>query len=229
MTTSVEDYLKTIYKVQLETQDLVKTQTLSDQLKITPASVTEMVKKLATKGLVSYSPYQGVALTPRGVDEGKKMVRRHRIIELYIHQLLNVPWDQVHDEAERLEHAISDSLINRMEEVLGFPEFDPHGDPIPQKDGRMPVHLKEIVLMQCPVSFRGTVVRISHDEKGFLSYLDQVGIHIGSVLEVSVQYAFDQSLDVIRESESVHLTHFVSQHIWVVPHEEKTSCKKGDL
>ena len=133
MEVSTEDYLKAIFNLQQVDSGTVKTLAISERLKISPAAVSEMLRKLSDKGLVNHAPYRGVSLTKKGVQSGRNMVRRHRILEMYLYKVLDFPWDQLHEEAERLEHAASDALIDRLEEKLRFPKFDPHGSPIPER------------------------------------------------------------------------------------------------
>ena len=129
---SKEDYLSTIYKYR-DADGTIKANKIAEKLSISNAAVTDMSKKLAKDGYINYEKYKGINLTDNGEEYAKSMVRRHRIWELFLHQIIGMPWDKVHDEANLLEHSASDELISRMEEMLDFPEFDPHGDPIPGK------------------------------------------------------------------------------------------------
>jgi len=133
-TKAVEDYLKTIYEIQSQ-QGKVATTVLADRMNVAPASVTGMIKKLANMHLVSYERYQGVTLTDAGEKIALEVLRHHRLVELYLAEALGVPWDQVHDEAEKWEHILSEDLEDRMDEALGHPTTDPHGAPIPTRDG----------------------------------------------------------------------------------------------
>src|SRR5690606_2599676 len=129
---SKEDYLSAIYKFRDENGE-IKPNLIAETLEISNAAVTDMLRKLSTDGFVVYKKYKGIKLTSEGENYAKNMVRRHRIWEVFLHQIVGLPWDKVHDEAHNLEHSSSDELINKMEEMLDFPEFDPHGDPIPGK------------------------------------------------------------------------------------------------
>ena len=134
---SKEDYLSAIYKYR-ESDGMIKAHRIADKLSISNAAVTDMLKKLANDGFVDYKRYKGIKLTKNGEEYAKNMVRRHRIWEVFLHQIVGMPWDKVHEEAHNLEHGASEGLINRMEEMLDFPAFDPHGDPIPDKNGSLP-------------------------------------------------------------------------------------------
>src|SRR6187397_835360 len=134
VTRAVEDYLKAIYKLQREGEP-ASTNAIAEALNIRAASVTSMLKWLSTEGMADYTRYQGVQLTDKGLAEALRVIRRHRLVELYLHQYLDVPWDRVHPEAEQLEHAITPYLEERIDARLGFPQFDPHGAPIPTSAG----------------------------------------------------------------------------------------------
>jgi DtxR family Mn-dependent transcriptional regulator len=131
---SKEDYLSAIYKYRGKNGE-IKANLIAEKLQVSNAAVSDMLKKLSSDGHIKYEPYKGVKLTINGEEYAKKMVRRHRIWEVFLHQIVGLKWDEVHDEAHKLEHSTSDKLLNKMEEMLDFPEFDPHGDPIPSKDG----------------------------------------------------------------------------------------------
>ena len=190
---------------------------IASKMGITRGAVTLMVKKLAEKKYLNYSRYYGVKLTSKGKSLGHGMLRRHRLIELYLNQKLDVPADAVHSEAELLEHSMSDYLIDKIDIALGYPKFDPHGDPIPQKDGSFPSHKDVKVLSDCVSNDSGKIVRISCDDQQFLQYLSSYNIALNEVIKVNDCYAFDQSMDVLVGNKKHHLTSFDSQHIWIVP------------
>lgn len=138
MKQSTQNYLKTIFSLsENQFNTIVKVSDISKKLDVSPAAVSDMVKKLEQSGFVKSQPYRGLSLTQSGWKIGCNMVRHHRLWEAFLHIELGIPWDKVHDEAERLEHACSDTLINKIEEKLGYPKFDPHGNPIPDRDGNM--------------------------------------------------------------------------------------------
>ncbi len=143
------------------------------------------------------------------------MVRRHRIWEMYLHQILGFSWDKVHQEAEQLEHASSDELVNRLEEVLGFPQYDPHGDPIPSKEGVFPKEIKCIPLSKCIVGEHVTVVRVSDFDTSFLNYIDTLGIQLQLSLVVAEVRAFDHSCVIQIGERRESISEFTAQHIFV--------------
>ena len=214
---SKEDYLKHIFLL-LETQsEPIKTTTLSERLKVSPAAVTDQTQKLSAAGYIKYLKYKGVLLTNKGHKVGKNMVRRHRILELFLHQILSLSWDTVHAEAERLEHAVSDTLINQMEIKLGFPQFDPHGDPIPSIQGVIPCHNEGVLLSQTRVGQMYEVARVLSDGSDFLNYLDKVALSIGQKLEVSGHHEFDHSVVVIIQKRPITLSQFTASQVVVSP------------
>ena len=218
----LEDYLKVIYVLSHVSNDPVRTSDIAQKMAITRGAVTLMVKKLADKGFLNYSRYQGVELTKKGAVLGHSMLRRHRLIELYLHQKLDVSSDAVHVEAEALEHAVSDYLIDKIDVALDYPKFDPHGDPIPQKDGSFPSHKDVKKLADCKQDEFGRIVRLSCDDQSFLKYLQSYNIQLNQRIKIKQCYSFDQSIDVMVNKKQHHLTSFDSQHIWVVP------IKKGE-
>jgi DtxR family Mn-dependent transcriptional regulator len=186
-TESVQDYLKTIYVLE-ESGPQVSTSAIADRLSVSPASVTAMVKRLADRGLLRHHPYRGVTLTERGRALGQEVLRHHRLIEAYLHKALGISWDRVHDEAEVLEHALSEELEDRMAELLGHPTRDPHGDPIPPKRGRH-TELIHAPLVSCG---RGParVERVSDRDPSVLRYLNRLGIVPGTAISVEEHSPF---------------------------------------
>ncbi|RAP30279.1 metal-dependent transcriptional regulator [Candidatus Marinamargulisbacteria bacterium SCGC AG-414-C22] len=209
-----------MYVLSLEDDGIIRSSDVASRLKLTRGAVTSMIKKLVDKGYVQHLPYQDIQLTVKGRDVGHKMLRRHRLIELYLYDKLNVSDDAVHVEAEALEHAVSDFLIDQMDKALGFPQFDPHGDPIPQKDGSFPSHEHVKVLSDCTENEAGKVVRISCDDQSFLQYLQANQIALNQQIKIQKWYDFDRSMDVVVNQQLRHLSSFDSEHIWVVPIKE---------
>ena len=216
----VEDYLKVIYVLSRIKKGPVRTSDIASKLSITRGAVTLMVKKLADKRYLNYSRYQGVVLTRKGKDIGHSMLRRHRLIELYLNQKLDVSADAVHVEAEALEHAVSDYLIDKIDIALDYPKFDPHGDPIPQKDGSFPLHQDVKKLADCAEHDFGRIVRLSCDDQAFLQYLQSHNIQLNQHITIQTFYSFDQSVDVLVGKTQHHLTSFDADHIWIVPIKE---------
>ena len=178
LTGPVEDYLKTIYEIGRGTVS-VATNDIAQRLAIAPASVSGMVRRLADQGLLSYERYRGVTLTEQGRRAALRTIRRHRIIESYLSSALNYPWDRVHDEAERLEHAASDELVDRMAEAIGEPVVDPHGAPIPSREGLMD-ETEYVSLGELSAGYGARVVRVSDDDPEMLRYLAELAIVPGA-------------------------------------------------
>lgn len=184
MSVTTENYLKAIYaQSESARAGLVSLGEVAMALGVTPGTVTTMMKNLSDAGLVDYRPRSGVLLTEPGRRAALEVIRRHRIIELFLVRVLDLDWASVHEEAEELEHAVSDRLLDRMDEYLGFPSADPHGDPIPTADGRMPARVG-VSLADVGVPGRVTVVRVDNDESDFLEYLASVGLVPGTDVAV---------------------------------------------
>jgi DtxR family Mn-dependent transcriptional regulator len=193
---TVENYLKAIYlgaATLAEGQRLLPMGQLASALRIAPGTATTMVKTLAESGLVEYEPYTGVTLTPAGEKLAAMVVRRHRLIELFLVQILGFGWDEVHDEAEQLEHVVSDRLIDRIDEMLGRPAADPHGDPIPDAEGTFrPQNVQS--LLTCPLDTPVTVTRIVDQDKAFLRFIESHGLKPGQSIRVEARDAASDSV-----------------------------------
>jgi DtxR family Mn-dependent transcriptional regulator len=180
---AMQDYLKSIFELAGES-GLASTSDLALRLKVTPASVTGMAKKLADLHLVDHEPYRGVRLSPSGARIALEMIRHHRLIELYLAEALGVPWDQVHAEAERLEHVISEDLEQRMAQVLGDPSHDPHGAPIPSTDGRIAASESTARLADCAAGVTMEVIEVDDHNPAILRFLASHGIRPRVMVEV---------------------------------------------
>ncbi|QDT63197.1 metal-dependent transcriptional regulator [Calycomorphotria hydatis] len=178
---TVENYLKAILQTELRSGEAnVSTGKLAEELEVSPGTVTSMLKTLAEQQQVDYTPYEGVQLTDIGRQVAMKMLRRHRLIELFLVQTLNLSWDQVHEEAEHMEHAVSDALIEAIDEYLGRPVADPHGDPIPTAEGVMRRdHSSARPLSECAAGTEVRFVRVTNQDSDFLRFLSESGIDIG--------------------------------------------------
>ena len=187
---AVEDYAKAIYTLAREGDGEVATGALAERLGVTPGSASAMAKKLATLGLATHAPYKGVRLTERGERLALEVLRHHRLIELYLAESLGVPWDRVHDEAEVLEHVLSEELEELIAEKLGHPTHDPDGDPIPTADLEVPPSRTEALSALAPGT-TGTFVRVSDHDPEMLRYLDERGIATGARVEVVAREPFD--------------------------------------
>ncbi|HET8756250.1 MAG TPA: metal-dependent transcriptional regulator [Solirubrobacteraceae bacterium] len=192
---AVENYAKAIYSLQNRTGEPVATNDLADRLHVTPASASGMIKKLADQGLVEHVPYRGVQLTHDGEQVALEVLRHHRLLELYLVEQLGVPWDRVHEEAEALEHVISEDLEARIAAKLGNPTHDPHGDPIP--DARLQIDESSTrSLADLQPGDRGEFVRVSDSDPAMLRYLSERGVALGDSLEVLDRQPFGGPLTV---------------------------------
>ncbi len=179
-TLTVENYVKAIYQLGVEANaETAANGDLARRLGVAPGSVTAMLRTLAESELAHYQAHRGVRLTEAGRKLALRVLRRHRMMELFLHRTLGMPWDEVHDEAERLEHAASDQLVDRIDEFLGFPERDPHGDPIPRADGTVDGDPGQ-PLAACPVGAWFRIVRVLDQTPEFLRYLQEAEIALGS-------------------------------------------------
>lgn len=183
LTETIQDYLKKIYLIQHK-KEKVTTNDIAESLGISAPSATNMIKKLSDMKLLDYAPYQGVKLTDTGTKIALEVIRHHRLIELYLVEALGYSWDEVHVEAERLEHVISEKLESKIAEFLGDPKFDPHGDPIPTKDGQIGV-IKGDALSAFNVGDAVTILRISDKDPDRLRYLAQFGLYPGVPVNIT--------------------------------------------
>lgn len=183
---TVENYLKTIYLAQSSASGeapLVPMGQLAAALSVVPGTATTMMKALSESGLVHYEPYMGVRLTPAGEKLATLVLRRHRLVELFLVKVLGMSWAEVHDEAERLEHAVSERLIDRIDEMLGWPSVDPHGDPIPTAEGTV-ARVDDLDLMAAAVDIPHRVTRIVDQEPGFLRFIEERELMPGQTVTV---------------------------------------------
>lgn len=217
-TISVEDYLKTIYHLEQRAQAPVKTKEIADALGVALPSVTSMLKALSGAGLVSYAKYQGAQLSEEGTKVALNVVRKHRLVEVFLVQTLGYSWDEVHAEAERLEHAMSDELAARIDQHLGFPRFDPHGDPIPDADGHLPPAERgpAIVLDAAPIGVPLRLERVLDQDPELLRYLERVGLVPGADCRIEDKLAFDGMVFlIVAPDRSVSLTRTLAARLHV--------------
>ncbi|MEO6303339.1 MAG: metal-dependent transcriptional regulator [Bacteroidia bacterium] len=211
-----ENYLKAIYTLShLSEESEVTTNQISDHLSIKAATVTDMLKRLAEKKLINYIPYQGVKLSDKGKQTAIKVVRKHRLWEVFLVDKLNFKWDEVHEIAEQLEHIQSDELIQRLDTFLGKPKFDPHGDPIPDANGLLNV-VKAIPLNQNKTKGLFVFVGVCEHSKTFLQHLTSIGLKIGDSVKVEEINEFDNSYKVkINKNNSQFFSNKVASNILV--------------
>lgn len=193
-TASEENYLKAIFHLQ-EGQEAVTTNALAQKLKTSPASITDMTKRLSVKKLLHYKPYYGFTLTTEGKKMALSVVRRHRLWEYFLSQKLGISWEEIHSLAEELEHVSSKLLIDRLDEYLGFPSVDPHGDPIPDARGKMAPRYN-LPLLKLPQKQKAVVCQVLEQSPEMLDLLKRKNITIGSKVEVRQHFDYDQSIEL---------------------------------
>lgn len=213
-TRSEENYLKAIFHLQQDAEDGVSTNSLAESLDTKAASVTEMVKKLAGKNLVLYKKYYGATLTEKGTEQALKVIRKHRLWESFLVERLDFSWDEVHDVAEQLEHIQSDKLVDAIDKLLDYPKVDPHGDPIPRKDGTFPKENKS-VLSECKIGSKGVIVGVKDSSPVFLKYLDKLEIGISSDFKIKDKEAFDDALDIEINGAPLQLSAKMAANLFV--------------
>lgn len=214
MTYSEENYIKVIYHLSLVSPKGINTNAIAGMIESKAPSVTDMVKKLAEKELVVYQKYQGVTLTAKGLQAAKMIVRKHRLWEVFLVEKLAFSWDEVHDVAEELEHIHSEKLINRLEEFLGFPKEDPHGDPIPDRNGQI-IKVEKQLLSDIPLHTKVICLGVKDSSPSFLQYLDKHQISLGSIIEVVNKELFDMSLTVIINKNEFLISHKIASNLFV--------------
>ena len=215
LTSAHEDYLKAIYLLMAEGTK-VNNSALANYLDVSPASTTNMVKKLADLELVAYEPYQSITLTEAGQRVALEVLRHHRLLELYLHQKLNLPWDQIHAEADRLEHVISEALEDAIAEALGNPTIDPHGDPIPSKDGRV-VTVSGVPLSMAELDRPGRLVRVLVQDADRLNYLGTLGLYPNAIVTLLKRAPFAGPLLIDVNGDHHALAHDMAELLLVVP------------
>lgn len=214
MTYSEENYLKVIYHLSLNQNKGITTNSIANEMESKPSSVTDMVQKLADKGLVIYKKYQGVSLTDEGLFTALMIVRKHRLWEVFLLEKLDFSWDEVHDVAEQLEHIKSDKLVNKLEEFLDFPTEDPHGDPIPDRTGKI-AKVDKKLLSEMAVGKRVICVGVKDSSSAFLQYLDKQQIALGSSIEVMGKEDFDMSLTLKLGDKQVTVSNKIAANLFV--------------
>ncbi len=211
---SKENYLKAIFHLQTD-QESVSTNALAQALQTKAASVTDMLKKLKTQKLLQYEKYKGVKLTVEGRKVAIGIIRKHRLWEYFLVHELNFGWEEVHEIAEELEHITSKKLVDRLEEFLGYPQVDPHGDPIPNEQGQIPVS-KQINLSDLPVNVISTISNIGDQSADIMELLNHKNIRIGTKVEVKKKFGFDNSLEVkIRNQPAFTISEHLANNLFV--------------
>ncbi len=203
-TETEENYIKAIYKITEKNQGSANTNAIAAHLSTSPASVTDMLKRLSEKQYFHYEKYKGVYLTSKGIKLATTLLRRHRLWEVFLVDKLGFAWDQVHELAEKLEHIDSDNLIQRLDDFLGNPKYDPHGDPIPTADGKFTIR-NQVTLQSLSKGESGIVVGVREHDSSFLQYLDILGINLGTSIEVLSNIDYDHSKKVLVDNSIEHI------------------------
>ena len=214
MTISEENYIKVIYHLSLVSPKGVNTNAIAGMLDTKASSVTDMMKKLSDKDLVSYQKYQGVTLTEKGLHSAKMIVRKHRLWEVFLVDKLGFSWDEVHEIAEELEHIKSEQLINKLDAFLGFPVADPHGDPIPDAKGVIKKIEKQL-LSEVEINASFHCVGVKDSSTDFLKYLDKQKIALGSVVKVIDKEDFDDTLTVEIDGKRLTISNKIANNLYV--------------
>ncbi len=212
-----ENYLKIIFALSYPTAREISTNDIAKGLDINPASVSDMLKKLKQKSLIDYAKYQGVSLTEEGRKIAVNIIRKHRLWETFLVDKLNFSWDEVHEVAEQLEHIQSNLLIERLYQFLGFPKFDPHGEPIPDEQGVFPETENWICLNSCDVQQKIEIKSITDDSSSLLQYLSKISVAIGGSIKILDKNTYDNSIDVlINDTKQSTLSREISEKIYGV-------------
>ncbi|MFN3405619.1 MAG: metal-dependent transcriptional regulator [Cytophagaceae bacterium] len=210
-----ENYLKAIYHLSADGKNAVSTNAISDCLNTKPASVSDMLKKLSGKEVIHYVKYQGVTLTVKGKKLALQIIRKHRLWEVFLVEKLKFNWDEVHEIAEQLEHIQSNLLIERLDEYLGYPVYDPHGDPIPNERGEIKAK-RQVPLSELELHTSGLVIGLKETSPPFLQYLDKTGIYINAKVKVMDKIEFDGSLEILIDNKkTILVSNEVSKNIFV--------------
>ena len=215
LTTSEENYLKTIYNLSESGKNQVSTNSVSKFLKTKPSSVTDMIKKLSAKKLLYHKKYKGTNISSNGKKLAIQIIRKHRLWEVFLFEKLDFKWDEVHKIAEELEHITNEKLIDKLDKYLKYPKIDPHGDPIPNKDGKIDIKPK-IKLSNLLINNKCIVSKVNDEDGNLLEYLNKIKIHIGSKIKVFDIIEFDRSIEIEIDSKNkVFISNRVAKNILV--------------
>ncbi len=216
MTSTEEDYIKAIFSIAQGTANrMVGTNDIAREMDTSAASVSDMLKKLNSKELVIYEKYKGVRLSPNGTERAMFLLRKHRLWESFLVNKLGFAWDEVHDIAEQLEHVKSNELVNKLDAFLGYPKFDPHGDPIPDSNGTITLR-NQVLLNTLEIGDEGTLIGVKMHNKDFLAHLNGLDLNIGTSIKVTECFPFDNSLKIMVNGKSeAYVTEIISKNIYL--------------
>lgn len=217
LTQSEENYLKAIFTLSQDAEDAISTNDLAEKMLTKASSVTDMLKKLCEKELLEYQKYQGCTLTNAGKSHALAIIRKHRLWETFLVEKLSFGWDEVHEIAEQLEHIHSTELTDRLDEFLGFPKVDPHGEPIPGKDGKIESVSNRILLSEAVIGTKAIVMGVEDDQTEFLQYLNKIGLHLGTQIDILDKLSFDGSIIVSMNDRQVQFSITIAKQISIKP------------
>jgi DtxR family Mn-dependent transcriptional regulator len=215
LSTAEENYLKAIFKVSEKAQKSASTNAIAKHLVTSAASVTDMLKRLAEKEYINYERYKGVTLTSEGGKLATQLIRKHRLWEVFLVKKLRFTWDQVHDIAEQLEHIQSNELIMRLDAYLDYPKFDPHGDPIPNADGKFTIR-NQSPLSDMHKGQTGSLVGVKEHQSEFLQYLNKQNIKLGTIISILETISYDRSMRIVLDNKrEIQITEAVAQNLLI--------------
>ncbi|MEI6866263.1 metal-dependent transcriptional regulator [Flavicella sp.] len=214
LTQTEENYLKAIFGLSVSKSKAVSTNSIAEKLQTKASSVTDMVRRLSEKKMVDYKKYQGVSLTVAGKKTAVKVIRKHRLWEVFLVRHLDFSWDEVHEIAEQLEHVKSIKLTKELDRFLEFPTHDPHGDPIPDENGNIAYHT-DMMLSSLEAHEKGVVLGVKDSSKSFLIYLDCSGIKLGSTISVMSKEVFDNSMKIEIEGEIMSVSQQIAKNLFM--------------
>ncbi len=203
LTISKENYLKSIYTLAKGNGNFVSLTELSKELNVSKSAVTEMSKKLFLQGCIKYVKYKGIKILPKGKKIALKVIRKHRLWELFLLETLGLSWDEVHSEAEKLEHSSSDFLIDKIDEHLKYPKIDPHGEPIPDKNGNYRLEIKDFPMSNCEIGKQYKITRVNDRKEDLIRYLSQINIQLNKKIKIIDKLKFDNSI-IIDIDGNIH-------------------------
>ncbi len=214
-TISKENYLKAIFNQNKNLSENVNSAKLAQELSVSNAAITDMAKKLSQNGLINYEKYKGIVLTEEGEKIALRVIRRHRLWELFLIKVLDIPWSKVHEQAEVLEHHTSEYLIDKIDEFLKYPEFDPHGHPIPKKDGSIPIVPKLISLSEASENKIYKLIQVDDKDSELINYLSKVGLVLFTEFEVIHKLDFDKSMTIKFENTTLSVSKKITESVFV--------------
>ncbi|GLR18482.1 metal-dependent transcriptional regulator [Portibacter lacus] len=218
VTHTEENYLKAIYKISEKDKKPAGTNAIAKEMDTSAASVTDMLKRLSEKGFIKYQKYKGVNLSSKGSKIATNLIRKHRLWESFLVDKLDFTWDAVHDIAEQMEHIKSEVLVQKLDEYLGFPKFDPHGDPIPNADGKFTLRV-QILLSLLRKNDKAVIIGVKEHDDDFLRFLNSKNLQLGSKVIIIEKNDYDKSMTVTVEGVQVMLSEKITKQIYVKKHE----------